>query len=314
MFHASAKHIRRSDGRSATAAAAYRAAERIEDIRYGEVFDYRRKRHVLAKGLVTPNGENPPQDRSSLWNMAEMRETRSNATTAVEWQISLPIALSESENIACAQELAKNIAIVNKTVADWTFHKPHSKPVFEEGGMKVANPHVHILLPTREWRSGQLTQKCDSEVSSSDRKKRGILTSKKDDLIAIRAMIADVINFHLQKAGLDIRVDHRSFADQGVALEPLEHLSRAEVAAEHAGVTTAKGERNRERLADRKLLAQMLKTAAEIKALESAIAQTAGAQVENQNDTEFSDACHFGSTKVEGEQEDEVTETCRTTP
>lgn len=49
IFHLSVKPVQRSKGRSATAAAAYRAAAKIADARTGELHDYTRKR-----GLSTP--------------------------------------------------------------------------------------------------------------------------------------------------------------------------------------------------------------------------------------------------------------------
>ena len=43
LYHFSAKIISRSDGRSAIAAAAYRAAEELEDMLTGRVHDYTAK-------------------------------------------------------------------------------------------------------------------------------------------------------------------------------------------------------------------------------------------------------------------------------
>ena len=43
IYHFSAQVISRSVGRSATAAAAYRAGEKIVDKRTGEIYDYTRK-------------------------------------------------------------------------------------------------------------------------------------------------------------------------------------------------------------------------------------------------------------------------------
>lgn len=47
IFHFSAKTVSRSAGRSSTAAAAYRSAERIVDERTGEIHDYTRKGGVV---------------------------------------------------------------------------------------------------------------------------------------------------------------------------------------------------------------------------------------------------------------------------
>ncbi len=47
--HFSVGIISRGKGRSVTAAAAYRAAERIKDLRTGEIHDYRKKKGVDEK-------------------------------------------------------------------------------------------------------------------------------------------------------------------------------------------------------------------------------------------------------------------------
>src|SRR3546814_3673481 len=74
-----------SAGRSATAAAAYRAGVEITDERTGLVHDYTRKQGVEHSELMLPT--DAPEwaaDRERLWNAAELAETRKNATVARE--------------------------------------------------------------------------------------------------------------------------------------------------------------------------------------------------------------------------------------
>ncbi|SFA92958.1 MobA/MobL family protein [Collimonas sp. OK607] len=80
IYHLSVKVIARSSGRSATAAAAYRAGEKIHDSRTGQIFDYTRKKEVSYRRIFTPS--NAPQwmkDREQLWNAVEQAETRKDA-------------------------------------------------------------------------------------------------------------------------------------------------------------------------------------------------------------------------------------------
>ena len=51
-YHLSVKPVKRSEGRSVTAAAAYRAADRVRDQQTGQVFDYTRKRGVEYAEIV----------------------------------------------------------------------------------------------------------------------------------------------------------------------------------------------------------------------------------------------------------------------
>ncbi len=54
IYHLSAQIIRRSAGRSAVAAVAYRAHERIEDERTGLVHDYSRQRGEVETFILAP--------------------------------------------------------------------------------------------------------------------------------------------------------------------------------------------------------------------------------------------------------------------
>ena len=76
-YHLSVKTIKRSAGRSATAAAAYRVGERIECQREGRVHDYTRKQGIEETFILTPkDAPDWASDRSRLWNEAEASETR----------------------------------------------------------------------------------------------------------------------------------------------------------------------------------------------------------------------------------------------
>ena len=95
IFHLSVKTVSRSAGRSATAAAAYRAGVKITDERTGEIHDYTRKGGVESAAVILP--DNAPEwarDRAQLWNAAEQAEKRKNSTVAREFEIALPAELS----------------------------------------------------------------------------------------------------------------------------------------------------------------------------------------------------------------------------
>src|SRR3546814_1505021 len=86
-FHLAVKAIGRSAGRSATAAAAYRAGVEITDERTGLVHDYTRKQGVEHSELMLPT--DAPEwaaDRERLWNAAELAETRRSEEHTSELQ------------------------------------------------------------------------------------------------------------------------------------------------------------------------------------------------------------------------------------
>ncbi|MFG6599912.1 MobA/MobL family protein, partial [Sulfitobacter sp. 1A09293] len=88
IYHFDASVISRSKGRSATAASAYRAAERVVDLRTGEVHDYTRKDGVLHTEIIAPErAPNWARERSSLWNAVEAIERRKDAQVSREVRV-----------------------------------------------------------------------------------------------------------------------------------------------------------------------------------------------------------------------------------
>ena len=70
-YHLSVKTIKRSAGRSATAAAAYRSASVIACDREGRMHDYTAKRGVETCFILAPaDAPSWAQDRAALWNAA----------------------------------------------------------------------------------------------------------------------------------------------------------------------------------------------------------------------------------------------------
>ena len=221
IYHLSAKAISRSAGRSATAAAAYRAGELIEDERTGEVFDYRSKRGVEHTEVVMPAGCDWQPTRGMLWNAAESAEHRKDACVAREIEVALPAELSADARLSLARELAASIAADRHCAVDLCMHAPSAAG-------DERNHHVHLLMTTREIERQQngnigLGKKCTQECAGRDRRA---------DLAALRERWAAFCNAALARAGSESRVDHRSLVEQGVAREPTRHLGPAAVGYE----------------------------------------------------------------------------------
>ena len=80
IYHLSIKIFSRGKGKSAVAAAAYRAGEIIKNEYDGKVHDYSRKKGVVWSGILLP--ENAPEeskDRSILWSAVEKVEKAKNS-------------------------------------------------------------------------------------------------------------------------------------------------------------------------------------------------------------------------------------------
>lgn len=210
IYHLSVKTISRSAGRSATAAAAYRAGCRIADERTGEIHDYTRKGGVQSADLVLPDGAPEwASDRSELWNAAEAAEKRKNSTVAREFEIALPSELEPDERKRMAIDFAKKIVERHQCAADVSIHSP------DEGGDN-RNFHAHILLTTRRLLPEGFTEKT-----------RELDDVKQGEVAYWREQFSRFQNFRLHAAGLKDRVDHRSLKAQGIDREPTKHLGPA---------------------------------------------------------------------------------------
>ena len=201
LYSASVKPISRSSGRSATAAAAYRNAERIIDERTGDIHDYTRRSGVDHVESFAPVGM-APQSGSELWNKAEAAEVRKNARVAREVLVALPHELDQLQRRELAKSIAQCLADRYGTAGTLAVHQPD-----REGDNR--NHHVHILMTTRRLdASGQLGEK----TRELDDVKRG-----PQEVEWIRAMIEDQTNYSLERAGVEARVDRRSLIEQRAA-------------------------------------------------------------------------------------------------
>ena len=134
MVHFDTKAISRKAGQSAVACAAYRAGDILEDVKYGKIHDYSRKRGVMSADIVLPlslKALGVSVDREMVWNLAEAAENRSDSRVAREWLINLPYELSEKERHMLALEFAQKLADDMDVIADVCIHRPVMKLPFD---------------------------------------------------------------------------------------------------------------------------------------------------------------------------------------
>lgn len=214
-YHLSVKTIKRSAGRTATAAAAYRAGERIECLREGRLHDYTRKQGIEETFIVAP--EDAPswaQDRAALWNAAEKSETRRNAVTAREWELSLPTEISVEDRSQITREFAEQLVSRYGVAVDVAIHAPNV-----EGDQR--NHHAHVLTTTRRLESDGFTAK----TRVLDSAKTGGV-----EIEQMRGVWAELQNHALEQAGEMERVDHRSLeAQREAALDRGDELEAEEL-------------------------------------------------------------------------------------
>ena len=220
MFHLGIHRLSRGAGRSATAAAAYRAGERIRDERTGKLHNYSRRTDVTHTEIFLPSHIKEGQaewarDRARLWNTAEAAERRRDSLVAREYQISLPHELTASQRLALARNFSRELADRHGIAVDLAVHDPRP-----DGDPR--NFHAHLLVTTRRAGPDGLGAKAALDAHHESRL-RNVLAGT-TEMRAIRKRLASLTNDAYKAAGFDLRVDHRSLAAQGIDREPMPHI------------------------------------------------------------------------------------------
>ena len=247
--------IKRSVGQSAVAAAAYRAGEKLHSEYYGEDSDYTRKGGVICSEILLPSHA-PPEyaDRETLWNAVEKAERGKKAQLAYSFDIALQNEFSMQENIDLARQFLSDNFVSRGMVTDFAVHQPDK----EDGG--ISNPHFHVMCPIRpiepdgKWGNKQRREYVLDEHGERVLDEAGNYVfnavhttdwGKPETLEVWRQAWADLCNAKFAEKGLGCRIDHRSFARQGVEQIPTQHEGPTVRAMEAKGIRTDKGNLNR---------------------------------------------------------------------
>ena len=252
IYHFHVSSVGRSAGRRATAAAAYRAGERLRDERSGRQYNYLRRKDVVHTEIFLPSHLAGAAgawagSRERLWNAAERNEKQSNSRVAREYQVALPHELNTAQQVALARALSRELAERYKVAVDLAVHLPRP-----DGDPR--NFHAHLLTTTREVTPQGLGAKTGLDMHTRERRRRE-LPSSSQEIRALRERWTTLANEALREANVEARVDHRSLAARGIDREPRPHIPTASLKMERRGVRSEVAERIREeyrrRVADR---------------------------------------------------------------
>ncbi|KPF44613.1 Ti-type conjugative transfer relaxase TraA [Rhizobium sp. AAP43] len=229
--HFSVSIVARGSGRSAVMSAAYRHCAKMEFERESRTVDYGRKQGLAHEEFAIPSDapgwlRDMIADRSvsgvseAFWNKVELFEKRGDAQLAKDVTIALPIELTTEQNIALVRDFVERHITARGMVADWVIHD------------NPGNPHIHLMTTLRPLAETGFGPKKvaltgpDGQVIRNDAGKivYELWAGSTQDFNAFRDGWFACQNQHLAMAGLDIRVDGRSFERQGIALEPTIHL------------------------------------------------------------------------------------------
>jgi hypothetical protein len=191
-------------------------------------FHYSRKGGVAYTEIFAPEGA--PSwvfDRQALWNKVENSEKRVDSTLARHIDAALPVELDLASCKTLVKEFVEKNFTAKGMVADVAFHDIDSH-----------NPHVHIMLTTREIEGdGFAAKKCAAWQASYATGNGRVLVGN-GSLESERESWAMVCNTALEHKGSQERIDHRSFKKQGIEKVPTFHIGKNAWYLEKTGIAT----------------------------------------------------------------------------
>jgi Ti-type conjugative transfer relaxase TraA len=215
LAHGRLKMISRSN-RNTVRALAYRAGCKVYDHRIGEwmvtskkIYEVQHVELLLPqeapewalelRNLIAIDRQKGVQKFS---NIVEAAERRGDAQVYREYEFALPRELTDEQGIKLANEFIQDQLCGQGMTVLANFHLD----VDEETGER--KPHCHALMLTRRLTEFELSFK--KEV---DWNRRSLGSELREQFVAYT-------NFHLKMHGFEERLDHRSYAERGIEIEP----------------------------------------------------------------------------------------------
>jgi len=217
IYHLSAGFVSRSSGRSSVQSAAYITGERLLESRRGLVADYTHlKDRVLFSTTLFPDKVPEALKTLDIWDKLESFEDRyaekryktqvtqdhhkRTAQMAQTFELALPKELSPESWQALVLDFARTRFVSRDLVVTLAIHS-------DEG-----NPHAHFQISRRSLNEkGELSWAKDRVIVP------------KTALRETRALWAEKANQALEREGFSVRIDPRSYLEQGIGFEPTRH-------------------------------------------------------------------------------------------
>ena len=248
-YHCQARApISRSAGRSAVAAAAYRARARLEDERYGKVQDYSRRGGLEFAWHAAP-AEAPEwaKDVGQAWNAVERVEVRKNSTLAFDYDMAFPHQLNAEQREWMLKDWVREGITRKGLIVTAAIHAPD-----KDGDQR--NFHAHVMFNDRPVDENGFARHKDRSVQRTE------------FMLELRERWAELGARQLERAGYEVEAErwrhgHKSLKQQEAAAlergdleyaeqvrdrEPTTHVGHVATAIERKGRVSERGEINRE--------------------------------------------------------------------
>ena len=255
IFHMNFSNISAGKGRSAIASASYRSGEKLHSDMEGKNYFYARDVMPETYILAPDNAPEWVNNREILWNKVEEKDRRSNSRYAKEFNVALPVELSDIEQKELLLNYVQNTFVNEGMVADVAIHRDHPE-----------NPHAHVMLTNRPFnpdgtwglkskRENILDEKGNKTYTGNSRFPRArkvwlVDWDKKGKVEQWRKEWAKSVNHVFEQKNMPDRISEKTLDEQGID----------GVATQHVGVNGQRPERekfNQLALENRKHKAQL---------------------------------------------------------
>ena len=233
--------VKRSQGQSAVAGAAYQSGERLFSEYDQKSKFYNKKKELVHAEIMLPSHAPPGYaDRATLWNAVEAIENQWNSQLARRIVLVFPVEVPKEQYLSMIKEFCQEQFVSKGMIADFAIH--------DKGD---GNPHAHILLTLRAMdEHGKWLPKARKVYDLDENGERirlpsgnwkchkGNTVDWNDQKYAEvwRHSWETITNRYLEAAGRPERVDLRSFERQGIQKIPTVHLGPAAHQMEKRGI------------------------------------------------------------------------------
>lgn len=227
IYHFNMQNISIGKGKTAVAAAAYRSGETLYSEKQNRYFYYQKEVAPVAFILKPEYAPDWCLDRQQLWNEVERRESSKNGRYAKEFNVALPIELSDERQELLIREYCQKTFVDDGMVADIAIHRNDK-----------GNPHVHVMLTNRPfnpdgtWGNKSKIEYILDENGQKTYTKNGNVKKKKipnvnwdneKTLVYWRQEWANYTNLALERDGFSERISAESYATEAVKKTPTVH-------------------------------------------------------------------------------------------
>lgn len=215
-YHLSFRSGSRAGGASGAAAFDYVTRSREYDDEDRDPAIYTESDHMPSWAADDPR---------EYWDAADLYE-RANGRLYVSADFALPLDLDRDEQIALAREFARELTEGERLPYTLAIHAGR-----DEDGQEH-NPHAHLMFSERrndgiERSREQWFRRADSQRPERGGAPKSRAFHGRKWVEQAREKWAESTNKTLERAGRSERVDHRSYARQGIHKEPGEHYGPA---------------------------------------------------------------------------------------